>query len=312
MPRTSPLAVGLVLGAASFWGVGSLFTHAAITHGLAPAQVALYANVLSLAVLAAALLVRSPQLLRVRPAALPGLLAVGLCGSGLAFFCYTNAMQQASLGLSTVLMYTSPAWVVLLGWRFLGEQIAAHRAGGVLAACVGVALVSQLYDPAAVSGSLTGVLFGLAGGLAYGFFIVLSKRALRRHHPLTVTIYSFAGAALVLLPLQGGLRPIGIPAVAWEWLALYVASSQIIGNVAYNSGLRRVRRGWRVSILALWSPITTVTLSVLILGETFSPLQALGALLVIGSVVAMTAGAQPSESTAATTTAVEPAGPALG
>src|SRR4051794_15367160 len=204
MPRTSPLAIGLVLGAATCWGVTSLFTREAIVIGLAPAQFALYSNALSLGIMLVFLLVRAPERLRVSRGALPGLLAVGLFGSGLAFYCYTNAMQRATLSLSTVLLYTSPAWVALLAWRFLGEPIGPRRITGVVAACIGVALAAQANDPTALSGSMSGILFGLAGGFAYAMFVILSKRALRRHHPLTVTTYSFAGASLALLPLQGG------------------------------------------------------------------------------------------------------------
>src|SRR5204863_3887089 len=136
--------------------------------------------------------------LRVRRDALGVLLAVGLFGNGLAFLCYTNAIARSSLSLASVLMYTSPAWVALLAWRFLGEPIGPRRLIAVAIAFVGVALLAQAYDPSAVSGSLAGVLFGVAGGFSYGVYVVLSKRALRLHHPFTVTTFGYIGAVLVL------------------------------------------------------------------------------------------------------------------
>ena len=123
-PRGSPVGAGLVLVAASLWGIGGLFAREVLAQGVAPAQVAFYANALSLLLLAGALSVMAPRYLRVRRDALGVLLAVGLFGNGLAFLCYTNAIARSSLSLASVLMYTSPAWVALLAWRFLPARAA--------------------------------------------------------------------------------------------------------------------------------------------------------------------------------------------
>jgi drug/metabolite transporter, DME family len=295
LPRYSPLGALLVLTGVTCWGVGSLLVPLMLDQGLTPAQVSFYGNGLSAIVLFAGLLVFAPRYLRVPYKSLPLLLSVGAVGPGFAGLCYTTAIAETSLSLATVLLYTSPAWVTLLAWRFLGEPIGARKAAAVGAAVVGVALVAQAYDPAALSGSMVGILLGIAGGFGYACFIVLSKKALRRHHPLTVTAYVYPSAALLMLPLQQTFLPMAFSAQAWLLLGLYVVGSQILGNVAYNGGLSRTPAGL-VSILALWSPITTLGLGALVLGESLAPLQMVGALLVIGSVAAMRPAATPKDS----------------
>jgi drug/metabolite transporter, DME family len=301
MSRSSWIGIALVLCAASFWGVGGLFIRMLIDEGVTPVQVAFYANGLSSLVLFAGLAVLAPRYLRVSLSSLPTLLPVGVFGSGLAGLFYVSAVAESTLSLATVLLYTSPAWVTLLAWRFLGEPIGTRKAVAVGLAVIGVAFAAQAYDPAALSGSVKGILYGIAGGFCYGVFVILSKRALRRHHPLTVTAYANPSAALLLLPLQSSFPPLAPPTGALPWLGLYVMGSQVFGAVAYNTGLRRTPAGL-VSVLALWSPITTLALSAILLGEELAPLQIVGALLVIGSVILMRPGASSAD-----TTVTEPA-----
>jgi DME family drug/metabolite transporter len=298
------VGAGLVLIGVTLWGVSSLFMRFALGAGLSPAQVSLYANFGTAVVLVLGLIVCAPRFLRIPPRSLPLLLAVGAVGPGLSGFCYSTATGSTSLSLATVLLYTSPAWVTLLARRFLGEPIGVRSAVAVGAAVPGVALVAQAYDPAALGGSVSGILFGLVAGFGYAVFIVLSKTALRRHHPLTVTTYGFLGATLVLVPLQQALPLAAFPAAALAWLGLYVLCSGILGGIAYNSGLRRTPAGL-MSILALWSPITTLGLSAIVLGEALAPLQILGAVFVIGSIAAIRPGSEPR---AAATPAPAPAG----
>ncbi len=297
--RNPLIGAAMVLSGVTMWGVGSLFMRFMLGDGLAPAQISLYANSITLAIMVVGLVAFAPRFLPIPIKSLPLLLAVGAVGPGFAGLCYSTSIASTSLSLATVLLYTSPAWVTLLAWRFLGEPIGLRRAGAVVAAVIGVALVAEAYDPAALSGSIIGILFGIAGGFGYAVFIVLSKTALRRHHPLTVTTYAYMSATLVTIPLQQSLPPAAFPSSSLIWLGLYVLCSQLLGNVAYNSGLRRTPAGL-VSILALWSPIATLSLSAIVLGEALGPLQILGALFVIGSVAAMRPGRDPREAPATT------------
>src|SRR5439155_9262365 len=59
--------------------------------------------------------------------ALPGVLLVGVVGGSVGFILYVNAVGLTSVSLATLLLYTSPAWVALLGWRFLGEAVTRRR-----------------------------------------------------------------------------------------------------------------------------------------------------------------------------------------
>ena len=106
------------------------------------------------------------------------------------------------ISLTSLLISTAPAWVTLLAWRFLGEAVPRSRLVAVALGFVGCALVAEVYDLGALHANATGVLFGLTSGLANALYIILAKWALRKYHPLTISVCALGSAALALLPLQ--------------------------------------------------------------------------------------------------------------
>lgn len=277
------VAIALVLFAATLWGVGGLFVHRMIGAGLQAVEVAYYSNALAALVLFAGLLLFSPGRLRVGWRSLPGLVSVGVVSGGIGTVCYANAVALTSVSLAALLLYTSPAWVVLLAWRFLGEPIGPRQGLAVAAAFAGCALLAQVYDPSALRASVTGILFGLGSGFTYALFSVLSKRVLEQHHPLSVNAYAFGAAALVLLPLQSEPLPTGLGADVWPWLLAWVVGVLLIALFAFNAGLRSLPASL-VSLLVMWQLVVAVPLGVVLLGEPLGLLQALGALFVVASV----------------------------
>ena len=68
-------------------------------------------------------------------------------------------------------------------------------------ALVGLAMVAQVFGGGAGLYPL-GVAAGLAAAVCLAAFYLLSKRALERHHPLTLTFWMFALAALFWAVVQ--------------------------------------------------------------------------------------------------------------
>ena len=282
--RPSLFAVAMVLLAATLWGVGGLFVHRMIGAGLTPVQVAYYSNGLAFLLLGGGLALFARGYLAVGWRSLPGLLAVGVVSGGIGALSYTSAVAMTSVSLAVLLLYTSPAWVVLLGWRLLGEPIERRRVIAVIVAFGWCALVAQVYDVAALRASLIGILYGLLAGFTYALSSVMSKRVLRQHHPLSVSVYSFCAAALVLLPLQSAPLPIEVPPQAWPWLIAWIVGVLLIAIFAFNLGLRSLSAGL-VSLLIMWQLIVAIPIGVLVLGDSMELQQVIGALLVIASVL---------------------------
>jgi DME family drug/metabolite transporter len=305
--RGSALAgSGLVLFSCTLWGITGLIIRKLIDLGLTPVQVTYYANGLAFFLLLGGLMLRAPQYLRIRWREFPLIAAIGAIGTGLSLYFYSTAVALVGVSLTSLLISTAPAWVTLFAWRILGEPIQRSRVAVVAVSFVGCALVAQVYDPVALNLNAPGVLFGLTCGLTNGLYLVLAKRALRKYHPLTVSVYALGGAALVLLPLQPAPLPTALSVPSWLWLALFAVGDVLIGPLVYNSGLRWLEAGV-VSVLSLWELIVALVLAALLLGESLALPQLLGALLVAGSVFSLGLGA-PAEMPVAEVIASSPEG----
>jgi drug/metabolite transporter, DME family len=298
--ETRPVAMALVMSASTLWGASGLVVRELIGQGLTPLQIVYYSALIGGLALLAGMLVCAPRYVRVPWRAVMPLVFVGVVGDGFAYWANTTAVSLVGVSLAVVLLYTTPAWVALLAWRFLGEPLGARRIIAVASAMLGAVLVAQVHDLAVMQASLFGVLCGVGAGLGYAVYSVLSKGLLRRYHPLTLTMYAFIGVALVLMPLQPAPLPTAVPVGAWPWFLLLIFGSQLFGTVIFYLGLRALAAGL-VSVLVVWQLVVGVLLGVALLGESFAPLQGVGILLIVASVLALSTASdehQQSEATA--------------
>ena len=121
----------LVLLAAALWGTLGIFYKILIgVYGLSPLCLAFFRAAFSAVFLLVGLALWQPGCLRVARRDLPLLVGFGLFGVAAFFFVYVNAVDRVGVAVASVLLYTAPAWVTLISWRFLGERIGRRPASG--------------------------------------------------------------------------------------------------------------------------------------------------------------------------------------
>jgi len=91
-----------------------------------------------------------------------------------------NALWTVSVALNgaavaTVLVYISPAFTALAGWRWWGERLDAFKIGAVVLSIAGCAFASGAYDQAAWQVNPAGIVVGLATGVAFIAYSLLGK-----------------------------------------------------------------------------------------------------------------------------------------
>ena len=223
-----------------------------------------------------------PEWLRIEWRDLPLLISFGLFGVALFFFVYVSAIDRVGMAVGAVLLYTAPAWVTLISWRFLGETIAPRQWLALVLAFAGCALVAGIYDLHQVRVNGLGILFGLASGLTYGLYSVFNKAGVRKYPPWTVLLYGMLVGALVLLlaqDLSEIARALQSPG-AVAWLVALALLPTLGSGLAFATGLRFVPVS-AASVVANLEPVIATLLAYLILGEVMSGWQALGGVLVI-------------------------------
>jgi drug/metabolite transporter (DMT)-like permease len=239
-----------------------------------------------------------PLLLRVSRTHLRYLLAYGLV---LALF---NAIWILSVALngaaiSTVLVYSSAAFTVLLGRWLLKERLNWAKALAVACSLGGCVLVSGMLEMGAWEVNPVGIVTGLLSGLWYAAYSLMGRSAANRGlNPWTTLFYTFVFAtgfllAFNLLPtasLPGkAARPeelfwLGRAAEGWLILFLLAAGPTVLGFGLYNVSLSLLPSSVANLILTL-EPVFTALIAYLLLRERYTGDQLAGSLLILGGVL---------------------------
>jgi drug/metabolite transporter (DMT)-like permease len=254
-----------------------------------------------LVLLAALLLGRS---LRVAAVDWPWLLAFAMMDGSLFQGLLAQGLGQTGAGLGSVLIDSQPLLVALLARSLFGEAINPVGWLGLLLGLAGILclglpgpLLQQwwLMGPESIGERAWshGELWMLGAALAMAFGTVLSRYACRHSDPVAVTGWHMVLGGLPLL-LASAVAPLLNPAApafwpAWsgaEWgLMAYAA---LLGSaLAYGLFFWFANQENLTSFTALTflTPMFALLCGLVLLGEELRPLQWLGAVLALGSVV---------------------------
>ncbi|PZD70730.1 hypothetical protein C1752_09747 [Acaryochloris thomasi RCC1774] len=210
-------------------------------------------------------------------------ISLGMLGyAGQAAFLF-SALKYTSAGIATLLLYSYPAIVTLLAWLIEGERPTLNRSIALASALVGCLLIADLTGP---DRSLTGILLGLASGLWYSFYLLLSARLVNTLNPIVSSAYISLGAAVSFVGAATAqstfILPSNLTAVMIT-MALVIVST-IVPVLSLLAGIQILGIS-QASILSTVEPLITVLLGMVLLKEKFSTIQAVGGFLILNSVI---------------------------
>lgn len=284
--KTTPAAIRgylLVLLAASLWAtLGVIYTLLAREGGLAPLTVAALRAGLGGLLLWLGLLCLRREWLRLSRPALRVVVLYGLVGVALFYASYINAILTVGVAVSAVLLYTAPAWVALIAWRFLGEPMTGRHVAALALTLAGTTLVAQIHQIQALRLDLAGIGWGLMAGLTYALWSVFNKVGVRHTNPWTLQCYGMLVGAAALLVVQPSQPLAGIvdPPETIFWLLVLALGPTIGASVAYAAGVRTVPVSV-ASLVATLEPVLAALLAFVVLGETLNAGQMAGGVLIL-------------------------------
>jgi drug/metabolite transporter (DMT)-like permease len=210
-----------------------------------------------------------------------GLLSVSLC-----FLLFFYAIKFTTVATATILLYTYPAFVVVLSRLFLGEEFTKAKILALLVTFLGCILVIQVYDPAAFKPNLKGILYGLGAGVGAALYTVFGKKGVSRYSSFTVVTYALGFGSFFLMLIRGtrNLLSVSYPALTWGWVFALAFFSTLVGYSLYTKGLRYLEAG-RAGIAATWEVVVASVLAFVIFSETLALLQILGAIFIFAGIV---------------------------
>ncbi len=277
-----------VAAAAVLWGTLGVPVRSLLASGMSPLETAAWRASGAAAVLLLYCLLADRSSLGVRRGDLPLLATFGAVSVAGFMTVYFTAIDLATVATAAVLLYTAPAWVVILSRAIYGEAITPTKAAAVMLVFAGCALVVGAFGPGALRLSTGGLAAGLGAGLTYALYSIFGKAALRRHSPMTTVLYTSGFGAVLLVAAAGGLP--GARAATFPAISYMVAAPTCAAYLLYIAGLRHVEAG-RASVVATLEPVVAALAGTLLLREPMSAAQWGGAALVLGGVILVQGGA---------------------
>ena len=284
----APRDLAALVLAATCWGVGTVISKAALAEippfTLLPVQLAA-----SLAVLA--VLMRR-QGISFRTEGSPLLGRLGILNPGLAYALGLIGLTFITASLYVLLWALEPLMILFLAAWFLRERITP--AFIVLSMIAVAGMVVIVYDPSSSNGQLIGVALTLAGIACCAVYSVVARRWIPDAKETSQVILAQQGYALalalglvVVVGLVGGqvvptaLTPLGLASAVGSG-ALYYAGAYWF----YLGALRHVPASFAAVSFYL-IPIVGVTAGALLLGERLDARQWVGAIIVLGAILAI-------------------------
>ncbi len=281
------------------WG-GSFFFNGVVLKELPPLTV-----VLLRVALAAMILLPVLRAYQIRfPVGLSGwkpFFAIALLNNVLPFSLIVIGQTYIPSGLASILNATTPLFTVLVMAAAGDEKLHARRVVGIVTGLIGVIILHGQdvhgqgvhgQDLGFQSGEGVGILLCLAAAFSYGLSALYARRKLSNSPPLATATFQLLASALMMTIVAAVFeRPwqLPMPGVT-TWLAMIglAALSTALAYIVFFQVLRR-SGSTNVMLVTLLIPVTAILLGYLVLGESISLREMIGA-LVIGSALLLMDG----------------------
>jgi drug/metabolite transporter (DMT)-like permease len=211
-----------------------------------------------------------------------GTFALGIVYTAMTISYFTS-LRYLPAGLATIVLYTYPAFVVVLSTAVLNEPDSARTLLALMASMGGVALVVGV-DPGRGTGA--GVALAVGAAAAYAVYTVGSRWVVATLAPRALMIGALVGTTISMSVYGITSGQLGLPSGGPEWgIVLGLASiGTVVPLVLFYDGVKRLEAS-HVGIVSTAEPVVTVGLGAILLGEPVTPGVIAGGVLVLGGVV---------------------------
>lgn len=276
----------LVMLGAAMWGSIGIFIHKLYQLGFSPMQVIAVRVITAGLILLIYMAFKERKLLRIRFADMYYFVGTGICSIVFFNWCYFTAMKETSLSIAVVLLYTAPAFVMLISCVLLIERLTVQKMLSLILALLGCTLVAGYLPGVQGVISFTGFIAGIGSGFGYALYSIFSKSALNKYHPLTVITYTFIFASLVMIPviLFGETKFMIWNGSTFMTIAGLGLIPTVLAYFLYTKGLTYIESS-KASIIATFELLVATTIGVFLFNDVLTYWQLIGIVFIFISVI---------------------------
>ena len=198
---------------------------------------------------------------------------------GLNWVALFTAYRLLNVSLATLIYYAGPMLVLLFSPLLFGESLTPQKIAAVAIVAAGLFCITGSITSAGMS--LTGLLAAVLSALFYASLIIFNKRIVKTGGMQTAALELDVAFVVVLIYV---LLTAGIPhplKADIPYLLVLGLVNTGIAYMLYFTGLQKLP-GQSVALISYVDPVSALVFSALLLHETMTPLQMLGAVLIIG------------------------------
>lgn len=215
------------------------------------------------------------------------LAVLGVFGITLNQVFFVLGMSRTSVAHAALLIATTPLQVMALAALRGQERVTARKAGGMLTAVGGIAVLNLGPGREAHGATLGGDMLVLLAAFSFSVYTVFSKEVTRRHDSVTVNSLGYFAGALAGAPLLAqqsmGFDYSRAPASGWWAMAYMALLSSVLCYLIFYYALNHLP-ATRLAAFSYMQPVIAALAGLVFLGEPITATVGLGGLLVLSGV----------------------------
>jgi drug/metabolite transporter (DMT)-like permease len=287
----------MVSVAAVLFAVNGAVAKVILSTGLSSPRLSEVRSTGAFALLFVGIVALRPQLLRVGRRELALLAVFGVAGLVSVQLFYFLAIHRLDIGVALLIQYLAPLLVALWARYAMHEYVRRRIFAALALSLSGLALMVEIWRGVTLDG--LGVTYALIAAVAFAVYILLAERAVAARDAFSVSCYGFFFAALFwaivqpwwsfptsipgrVISLQGHLAGVHLP--VWVLMAWMVVLGTIVPFALVVGALRHLS-ATRAGIVAMLEPVVATVVAYAWLGESLSPVQVAGGLVVLTAIL---------------------------
>ena len=217
-------------------------------------------------------------------------LGLGFSGYYLASFLDFAGLVYVTASFERLILYLNPTLVLGLGVLLFGHRVTRKQVIALAVSYCGVLLVFGHEATMEGTNLVLGTLLVFASAVSYAVYLVYSGEEVKRPGALRLTGLATSVACVLCIAQFLVLRPMSALAVAPEVIWLSILNATLCTFVPVLMVMMAIERigAAVVAQTGMIGPLSTILMSVLILGEPFTVWIAAGTVLVLAGIWLLT------------------------
>ena len=293
----------MAAGGAGLWGLMSIFSRALNAADYTSLEIAYIRCLVAGIGLALIHWKKDPTILKVSGKGIITSLMFGAVTYTIGFLSYAYSVERIPAAMTAVLSFTSPIWTCLIGVLVFRERVRGKKIVAILCCLFGAALITNLIGAQNLRFDLLGMGAAVLNGVGIAFQVCVPRYFEKQYRKDTMLTYGFLGAAAFMALFvdhgkilssftgPGGMK-ILLSALALSVFCTLVANTIFVKSASYVEPAT-------TTILSALEIVVGAVVGLLLFGEILSPVQIIGAVIIVAASLGMELAEKPDPGTPA-------------